>query len=834
LQQNSASINNDWGQGSPVPGVINDDGFSVRWEGFIVPGETGDYRFRTNTDDGVRLWVDNLGSPIIDEWQDQSPTPHDSGVITLEEGQPYAIRMEMYENQGGAVAQLLWQVPDSGGFSIVPASVLFTCPEGLGEVDHFRITSVAEAVTCSPAPVTIQASNDDGEPITDYTGTIDLSTTTGRGDWLADGSVAGTLVRGGGDSGNASYTFAEADAGVVTLSLSHTLAALVNTNVFDSDAEVGELAGFDPDILFTESGFIFHEAGNLGAPIGPQIAGKNSSVNPGALGLRLTAVRTDDNTGACEAFLEGPQNVEVGYVCDDPASCVLNDALEVNGVTVASNDAGNDTNTSTVKMDFGDDTTSSAIITLLYRDAGRLSLFARLALEDADGQPTGEELAGGSNAFVSVPAGFCVAATAATAECTGDPAECSVLTTAGSDFDVEYRAVAWENPGETGSDFCSGNDLTPGFSAAGLALEHSLVAPAPGTGEAGRFSPEQVSFAPADQAATTLAHRISEVGVFRVQLMPGQPYLGELLPGGESADIGRFTPAYFETSVSDPGELAPACGVSPGGFVYTGQDTGWLMEPEIGIIARNQQDEVTTNYTRGGFRKLSAADVERGIPDTDSVQTEADSADLLDLTFTEQAGALTPVSGSPGEMTYRFASDDSLIYPKTPASLLAPFDPRLTFDVARVRDSDGIESDALPLSFSPAADFQIRYGRLTMDNAFGPETAPELFMGFRAEYWDGSRFVLNGDDSCYTWNTTDINNTENHHSLTAASGTLTDGQGDDLQLVPDSRGTDTLSWSVPIWLQADWDNDGELEDPSATAIFGVYRGHDRVIDWRER
>ena len=33
---------------------------------------------------------------------------------------------------------------------------------------------------------------------------------------------------------------------------------------------------------------------------------------------------------------------------------------------------------------------------------------------------------------------------------------------------------------------------------------------------------------------------------------------------------------------------------------------------------------------------------------------------------------------------------------------------------------------------------------------------------------------------------------------------------------------------------ADFNGDGSLEDPSALATFGVYRGHDRVIYWQEK
>src|SRR5262249_44715265 len=52
-------VNFDWGGGSPDPSM-GPDQFSVRWTGQVQPrlGET--YTFHTFTDDGVRLWVNNV------------------------------------------------------------------------------------------------------------------------------------------------------------------------------------------------------------------------------------------------------------------------------------------------------------------------------------------------------------------------------------------------------------------------------------------------------------------------------------------------------------------------------------------------------------------------------------------------------------------------------------------------------------------------------------------------------------------------------------------------------------------------------------------------------
>ena len=109
-----------WGSGSPAA-AIGADTFSARWTGQVEAQFTGTYTFYTVSDDGVRLWVN--GQPVINNWTDHAPTEN-SGTIALTAGQRYDIRMEFYENGGGATAQLLWSsasVPKA----VIPSSRLY-------------------------------------------------------------------------------------------------------------------------------------------------------------------------------------------------------------------------------------------------------------------------------------------------------------------------------------------------------------------------------------------------------------------------------------------------------------------------------------------------------------------------------------------------------------------------------------------------------------------------------------------------------------------------------------------------------------------------------------
>jgi glucose/arabinose dehydrogenase len=120
VTRTDARVNYDWGTGSPDPS-IGADTFSVRWTGQIQPLYSETYTFFTNTDDGVRLFVN--GQQIINRFVNQSPTVN-SGTIALVAGQKYDIRLEYFENTGGAVAQLSW-ASQSQTSQIVPQSQLF-------------------------------------------------------------------------------------------------------------------------------------------------------------------------------------------------------------------------------------------------------------------------------------------------------------------------------------------------------------------------------------------------------------------------------------------------------------------------------------------------------------------------------------------------------------------------------------------------------------------------------------------------------------------------------------------------------------------------------------
>jgi hypothetical protein len=113
--RDDARVDFDWGYGSPLPGVVGADWFSVRWTR-TVNMTAGRYRFAMTVDDGGRLWVN--GRLVIDAWRDQAARTYTADVDLS--GGAVPIKMEYYENAGLAVARLSWsEIGTSPGAVVV-------------------------------------------------------------------------------------------------------------------------------------------------------------------------------------------------------------------------------------------------------------------------------------------------------------------------------------------------------------------------------------------------------------------------------------------------------------------------------------------------------------------------------------------------------------------------------------------------------------------------------------------------------------------------------------------------------------------------------------------
>ena len=127
LVREEATIDFDWKLGSPGP-QVRADNFSARWTRTVKLEWSGNYRFYMTSDDGMRVWVDNI--LLIDQWLDRQDA-WTTADIYLAEGN-HTIKVEYYEHIGAALAKLVFQ-PEGDGTGGTWKSEYFTNPDLEGD-----------------------------------------------------------------------------------------------------------------------------------------------------------------------------------------------------------------------------------------------------------------------------------------------------------------------------------------------------------------------------------------------------------------------------------------------------------------------------------------------------------------------------------------------------------------------------------------------------------------------------------------------------------------------------------------------------------------------------
>ena len=121
LTRTDSAIDFNWGDNSPDD-LINPNRFSVSWQGGIEAEYSETYTFTTRSDDGTRLWVNN--QLLIDSWTGNGYRQN-TGEISLTAGETYDIRLDYFDYQGSANAQLLWSSSNQTQ-EIIPQNYLYT------------------------------------------------------------------------------------------------------------------------------------------------------------------------------------------------------------------------------------------------------------------------------------------------------------------------------------------------------------------------------------------------------------------------------------------------------------------------------------------------------------------------------------------------------------------------------------------------------------------------------------------------------------------------------------------------------------------------------------
>jgi GH43 family beta-xylosidase len=111
----------DWDHEAPAP-EVGTDRFSIRWSGWLTPPHTGTYTMFTDSDDGVRVWIDD--ALVIDAWTPQYVTRNEAQV-ELVGGVAVPLRVDYFEIDLEASMRLSWSTDDRPE-EVVPNAVLTT------------------------------------------------------------------------------------------------------------------------------------------------------------------------------------------------------------------------------------------------------------------------------------------------------------------------------------------------------------------------------------------------------------------------------------------------------------------------------------------------------------------------------------------------------------------------------------------------------------------------------------------------------------------------------------------------------------------------------------
>ena len=600
------------------------------------------------------------------------------------------------------------------------------------------------------------------------------------------GGASATLQPGGaavviGSTGTTTVNATSIATGITKLALTGTSATVQCYNSASKTSSCD--MNFTGDVNF-EIKVPDHKAGN--------------TINATIQALKANATAT-----ACiPGFNNETKNVE--YSCNYvlPTSGTLKMGLN------AQSFACNATGTTPLSTSF--DSTGTGKLTLVYPDAGKVALNAKL------------DKITGKKEFIVAPDHF--------------DFEYPTSMRAGADFSVKLLA---EN--------LAGN-ITPNFHAAGLnadtvlgknATLTSLGPDCIGGGLTGNLPPVSVEFT---QGVATATMNFNEAG-FLDLVAARNDFLGSAIDTSSTtgglvnnvcaAKVGPFVPWAFQVELNDAARKTA-------NFYYAGEP---IM---LRLTAINRKGELTKNYPKGvgaGQTIKFSALQEDGTAFTTAPGT-------LSGTYAANgfSSGMTPLSGtSIPQATYAFTNFKQ-----------APVQIRVRADNSETKPELFITSATAPVGAGLAETEQvrpwIRTGRVRIGSRFGRNGTSPVELPVTVEYWSGRSWVLNDQDgftvipadafalTASTGNT--LSSSKQTVKLTKGAGVLplTSSQPGSIDVAINlgASGLDTSCLTTKSsstaskmpWMRTLVTCDGQAPrqgDPSARATFGIFPAENRRI-----
>ena len=674
-----------------------------------------------------------------------------------------------------------------------------TC--SINTLHHLQMSHDGAGLTCEPENIKIKACADPG-CVLSYSSavTINTSPTTSPTTWIPANPITipastettvqlkhPTLTPAGGPQ-------------TIPLNITSSTPAPANSTVVCKDLLGNTLANCD--IKFYDAGFVF----NTGSTIPSQIACEES-----ASPIYITAKEKDPGTGECTTLFNGQQK-QISFSITPVASPTA-DVITMTTTSPVATKTFSSTAPQNVALDF---TGGTASFKLKHDNAGKFTLNASLT-------DSGLTFVG-TSPFVVRPHSFFIDANTpsdtplTSANHTGSEkwkasdnfkfrlrGQCAPVGTTPGKITTNYvptKAEMWvelalPNPGNNSNFSLQGTDY--------LSL---ATAPATWNNISSKFYQGAITNIVSPNPTGTASYAdaaFHEVGVLKLHVRDTD-YFGATLPE-QTLTIGRFTPHHFDTTV------APACSTATP-FTYSGQPFGVTATAK-----NNAPSPVTTQNYTGAY----------------AFNTTLSNAAVSDIANFNSSNVILAANYLNGT-----ASKNDVIY------TFPVKDTTATDILLRANDAD----TAGAIGVTEGSN-NIRSGRIRLENVFGPVTS-NLTMPLYTEYYLDDGFTTNTDDSCTAYD--------------AAIGTLTNPTGDLLVSETSVSGAGTVNAGTafltftapgagnegsvnlllsssnptnPTWLNYPWgidcDANGSTTEMGAcgTASFGLYRGDDRIIYWRE-
>jgi len=829
---------------NPGEGRVGGPGF--RQQSVALRGsESANYRYLTGT--GANL------SPRLDVRNTSTAGPGHRYKMTIDSRSSGAVwvRVDRYYNGAQQTLVNWYNVLTAAGQSVAPEDLLLSLAGSTGAsvnnheidnfrvcaiksrpvgqlIDHFRFTLPQQGLTCSASEVQIKAcANENCSQL--YTDPVTATLSPNSAPSATGGWVGGSLVKF--NNGMATAQLRRNSPGNVSVNVlgSTPTSKPFQVNLCSYTNNPNSYSTANCTVNFADSGFI----------VDVPNAYANQTVT-----ATLKAVRKDNISQQC---LPSFQNVQKSvafwsdYLNPSSGSAGFNAlSVGVNGTNVGQSA----NNAQPINLTF--DQNGTAAFTVSYREAGNVALNARFT-------GSGDEqdlLLEGQDSFIRVPKAVVLSAKSfynSDGKCAAANMSCNVFARADENFDLNIRAEAVAADPVDDSD-----DLTiHNYQQANITLQHTLVEPEAGV--LGVLGTNQYTHQLGEM--TKVTQKVSEVGVFDFSLVAPTHYLGLDLASANlpiavssTGSIGRFIPAYFAVSPMTV-SLDAACKTG-NAFSYLGQPFEYSNSPGLYLQPKSANNADTQNYLIDPWWRYN---------NQWSGRTYSDSANGVNLGFDNQQ--TSPVSRQASNNSGIVLNGERVWYqkPLQPKAVFnAAFD--LTLNASNLTDQDGVcyrqnaASPCLGYTFSHIdGAMPLYWGKLVIQDVYGPETQP-LDQPIYIEHYTTNGFVRTTDDSC-----TGLPDITGFTLPSSDYTVLTSGVPVPPQILAEHpsatliRGQSAIRFSAPgagargvidsvldlnahnlLWLAEDKDGDGSFDQTTQGRVqFGLYRGSDRVIWWRE-